>query len=33
MDRLFSDSPFQRPSTRIQFEAEGINLFAECVKE
>jgi CRP-like cAMP-binding protein/SAM-dependent methyltransferase len=33
MDRLFRESPFQRPSTRIQFEAEGINLFAECVKE
>ncbi len=32
MDRLFRESPFQRPSTRIQFEAEGINLFAECVK-
>jgi SAM-dependent methyltransferase len=32
MDRLFRESPFQRPSTRIQFEAEGINLFAECVR-
>lgn len=33
MDRLFRESPFQRTSTKIQFEAEGINLFAECVKE
>jgi extracellular factor (EF) 3-hydroxypalmitic acid methyl ester biosynthesis protein len=33
MDRLFSDSAFGRPCTRILFESEGLNLFAECVKE
>jgi CRP-like cAMP-binding protein len=33
MDRLFKASRFGRPTTQIRFEAEGINLFAECVKE
>ena len=33
MDRLFLASRFRRPCTRVRFEAEGINLFAECVKE
>lgn len=32
MHRLFQASRFGRPCTRIRFEAEGINLFAECVK-
>jgi extracellular factor (EF) 3-hydroxypalmitic acid methyl ester biosynthesis protein len=32
MNRLFEASAFKRPCTRIQFEAEGVNLFAECVK-
>jgi extracellular factor (EF) 3-hydroxypalmitic acid methyl ester biosynthesis protein len=33
MHRLFRGSPFARDCTRIQFEAQGVNLFAECVKE
>ena len=33
MHRLFTASVFGRPCTRIQFEGEGINLFAECIKE
>ena len=32
MNRLFLNSPFGRPCTKIQFEEEGVNLFAECVK-
>ena len=32
MDRLFEASAFGGPSTNIRFEAEGINLFAECVR-
>ena len=32
IDRLYAASRFGRPSTRIRFEAQGINLFAECVK-
>lgn len=32
MNRLFGTSPFCRPCTRIQFEAEGVNLFAECMR-
>lgn len=32
MHRLFFNSPFKRECTRIQFEAEGVNLFAECSK-
>ncbi|MCO6456929.1 MAG: cyclic nucleotide-binding domain-containing protein [Pirellulaceae bacterium] len=32
MNRLFAASRFQRPATRILFEPEGVNLFAECVK-
>jgi extracellular factor (EF) 3-hydroxypalmitic acid methyl ester biosynthesis protein len=32
MNRLFINSPFGRPCTRIQYEAQGVNLFAECVK-
>jgi extracellular factor (EF) 3-hydroxypalmitic acid methyl ester biosynthesis protein len=30
MDRLFSGSRFGQPTTRVLFEAQGINLFAEC---
>jgi len=33
MNRLFQQSPFKRPCTRILFEEEGVDLFAECVKE
>ncbi len=33
MNRLFLNSPFQRATTQIRFEGEGINLFAECRKE
>jgi CRP-like cAMP-binding protein/SAM-dependent methyltransferase len=33
MNRLFEASDFRRPCTRIRFEPEGIDLFAECVKE
>lgn len=32
MDRLFQESAFGGPSTRIRFEEQGINLFAECVR-
>lgn len=32
LDRLFLASRFARPSTRQVFEAEGIDLFAECIK-
>jgi extracellular factor (EF) 3-hydroxypalmitic acid methyl ester biosynthesis protein len=32
MNRLFQNSPFGRACTKIQFEEEGVNLFAECVK-
>ncbi len=32
MNRLFTSSAFQRPCTDIQFENEGINLFAVCIK-
>ena len=33
MNRLFAASYFGRPCTNIRFEAEGINLFAECMKQ
>ena len=33
MHRLFTCSAFGRSCTRIQFEDEGINLFAECAKD
>ena len=33
MNRIFAESAFRRPCTRTQFEAEGMILFAECVKE
>jgi len=33
MDRLFLASRFKRPCARVRFEAERINLFAECIKE
>jgi extracellular factor (EF) 3-hydroxypalmitic acid methyl ester biosynthesis protein len=33
MNRLFMNSPFKRQCSRIQFEEEGVNLFAECEKE
>ena len=32
LNRLYEQSHFARPATRIQFEEQGINLFAECVK-
>ncbi len=32
MHRLFAASKFGRPCTKIGFEAEKVNLFAECVK-
>ena len=32
MRRLISKSAFKQPSTNIQFEETGINLFAECIK-
>jgi hypothetical protein len=32
MQRLFEESAFARSCTRIQFEACGVNLFAECVR-
>ncbi len=32
MNRLFAASKFGRPCTRIQAEAERVNLFAECQK-
>ena len=32
MDRLFSNSTFNRPCTNVRFEEQGINLFAECIK-
>ncbi len=32
LHRLFAASKFGRPCTKLQFEAEGVNLFAECVK-
>jgi extracellular factor (EF) 3-hydroxypalmitic acid methyl ester biosynthesis protein len=33
MDELYCASKFGKPSTRVLFEDEGINLFAECVKD
>jgi SAM-dependent methyltransferase len=33
MDRLFRASAFRRGCTRVVFEEQGINLFAECVKQ
>jgi extracellular factor (EF) 3-hydroxypalmitic acid methyl ester biosynthesis protein len=33
MNRLFKNSPFGKPCSRIQFEALGINLFAECTRD
>ena len=32
MNRIYAASQFGRPCTRIQCEAEGVNLFAECVR-
>jgi len=32
MNRLFQNSPFGRACTKIQFEEEEVNLFAECEK-
>lgn len=32
MNRLFASSAFKRPCTDVQFESEGINLFAACIK-
>jgi SAM-dependent methyltransferase len=33
LHRLFAASKFGRPCTKLQFEAEGVNLFADCVKK
>jgi extracellular factor (EF) 3-hydroxypalmitic acid methyl ester biosynthesis protein len=33
MHRLFEASAFGRPCTRIVYEEQGINLFAECVRD
>ncbi len=33
LDRLFARSRFKRGCTKIRFEGQGINLFAECIKE
>jgi extracellular factor (EF) 3-hydroxypalmitic acid methyl ester biosynthesis protein len=33
MDELYRASKFGKPYTSIFFEEEGINLFAECVKD
>jgi extracellular factor (EF) 3-hydroxypalmitic acid methyl ester biosynthesis protein len=33
MDELYCASKFRKPSTSVLFEDEGINLFAECVKD
>jgi SAM-dependent methyltransferase len=33
MDRLFEHSAFGRRCTDVRFENQGINLFAECVKD
>lgn len=33
MNHLFESSKFGRPCSNLQFEEEGINLFAECVKQ
>jgi hypothetical protein len=33
MNRLFQASAFARPCTRILYEEQQINLFAECVKQ
>ena len=33
MNRLFEASRFGRPCTNIRFEEQGVNLFAECVRE
>jgi extracellular factor (EF) 3-hydroxypalmitic acid methyl ester biosynthesis protein len=32
MDRLYRRSRFAKPCTRIRFEPQGLNLFAECVR-
>ena len=33
MDRLYRSSAFGTPCSRIRFEDQGINLFAECIKQ
>ncbi len=33
MNKLFAASAFARPCDRIDYEEQGINLFAECIKE
>ncbi|WP_446219047.1 hypothetical protein [Micromonospora sp. IBHARD004] len=33
LDRLFQASAFGRPTTRVMYEPESINLFAERVKD
>jgi hypothetical protein len=32
LNRLFQASAFARPSCRVLFEPNNINLFAECIK-
>jgi hypothetical protein len=32
MDELYRAPKFGKPCSRILFEDEGVNLFAECVK-
>jgi hypothetical protein len=33
MNQLFEQSAFWRPCTNIRYEAQRINLFAECIKK
>ena len=33
MNRLFAQSAFRRPCTKIRYEEQRINLFAECIKD
>ncbi len=33
MDKLYQSSRFARVTSRMLFEEQGINLFAECVKQ
>lgn len=33
MNRLFEQSAFRQPCTNIRYEAQRINLFAECIKD
>ena len=33
MNNLFEASAFARPCTNIRFEEQGVNLFAECIRD